>query len=248
MMRKGLLSSRRIFTASELAILSHATGAWRRPHPNASAIALTSSSLRIQSLLQLSRLASSDGAPWASQSRNAPPPGSQGQPPLLEDRQCHCAHAALCRSRGCALLEQPRLELIGVGVGGDGAVEQVTLYGESDHIGCRVPFATLPAAFRGFEGAEQLTTDVARAGQCVQKPLRATILTSKPKPGRSGRWYPRSRAATSKATVATSSNRTPHQGSSLTVGSALTYPLQVSHTSTLRVVSPSSGARYPRFS
>src|SRR6266852_1959509 len=165
-----------------------------------------------------------------------------GQAPLLEDRQRHRAHAALRRSGGRALREQPCLELVRLRVGGDGAVEQIALDGEADHVWRRVPLATLAPAFGGFEGPEQLAADVARAIQCAHNRLpRPMIFTSTPNPGRSGRWYPRSRAATSRATVSTSSNTTPHQGSSCTVGSAFTYPLQLSHTSTLRAVSPSSG-------
>src|SRR2546422_2315490 len=197
MTRWGRWSPGRPFPASDLGSLSHPAGAWRPPHAVASTIALTTRRLRIGSLP--SSLATrvvrrrALGQPIPKRS------GVQGQAPLLEDRQCHRAHAALRRSRGRALVEQPRLELIRVWVGGDGAVEQIALDREPDRIGRRVPLATLPPAFRGFEGSEQLAADVARAGQCVQKRLlRATMLTSKAKPGRSGRWDLRSRAATSK--------------------------------------------------
>src|SRR6266545_2197925 len=93
-------------------------------------------------------------------------PGAQRQAPLLEDRQCHRAHAALRRSRGPALLEQPRLELIRVWICGDGAVEQIALDGEPDHIGRRIALATLPPAFRSFESGEQLTADLGRSWRC----------------------------------------------------------------------------------
>src|SRR6266851_1611271 len=247
MMRYGLWSSRRTFTASELAILSHATGALRPPHPVASTITLTNSRLRIRSLpSSLTRVVRRRALGQPIPKRRPPSPRAQGQAPLFEDRQCHRAHAALRRSRGRALLEQPRLELIRVWVGSDGAIEQIALDREADRIGRRVALATLPPAFRGFEGREQLAAQLRWSWGWHNH--NSTTLTSNAKPGRSGRWYPRSRAATSRATVTTSSSSTPHQGSSLTVGSAFTYPLHVSHTSTLRVVSPSSGARYPKFS
>src|SRR5207244_12249408 len=95
-------------------------------------------------------------------------PGGQRQAPLLENRQRHRTHAALCGSRGRALLEQPRLERIRVWVGGDGAVEQIALDSEPDGIGRRVPLATLPPAFRGFEGSEQLAADGRRSWRLVE--------------------------------------------------------------------------------
>src|SRR5712692_9513898 len=166
MMRYGLWSSRRTFTASELAILSHATGALRPPHPVASTIALTNSRLRIVSLP--SSLATRVIRRRALGQPIPKRPGTQGQAPLFEDRQCHRAHAAFRRSRGRALLEQPRLELIRVWVGGDGAVEQIALDREADRIGRRVALATLPPAFRGLEGGEQLAADGGRSWRLVE--------------------------------------------------------------------------------
>src|SRR5947208_15355275 len=95
-------------------------------------------------------------------------PCTQGQAPLLEDRQCHRAHAALRRSRGRALREQPRFELIRIRVGGDGAVEQSALYRKPDRIGRRVALATLPPAFRCLDGREQLATNLSRAWRLVE--------------------------------------------------------------------------------
>src|SRR5216683_1189062 len=169
MMRYGLWSSRRTFTASELAILSHATGALRPPHPVASTITLTNSRLRIRSLpSSLTRVVRRRALGQPIPKRRPPSPRAQGQAPLFEDRQCHRAHAAFRRSRGRALLEQPRLELIRVWVGGDGAVEQIALDREADRIGRRVALTTLPPAFRGFEGGEQLAADGGRSWRLVE--------------------------------------------------------------------------------
>src|SRR5882762_10692019 len=158
MTRYGLWSSRRSFTASELAILSHATGALRPPHPVARTSALTSSRLRIKD--SPSGFATRVIRRRALRQPIPKRPGAQRQTPLLEDRQCHRAHAALRRSRGRALLEQPPLELIRVWVGGNGAVEQIAFDGEPDHIGRRVPLATLSPAFRCFDRREQLAADI----------------------------------------------------------------------------------------
>src|SRR6267142_5549624 len=194
MTRYGLWSSRRSFTASELAILSHATGALRPPHPVARTSALTSSRLRIED--SPSGFATRVIRRRALRQPVPKRPGAQRQAPLLEDRQCHRAHATLRRSRGRALLEQPRLERFRLRVGGDGAVEQIALYGEPDRIGRRVPLAPLPPAFRCFECGQQLAADGGRPCRLRhdlhQLPPTSTTFTSRPNPGRSGRWWPRS--------------------------------------------------------
>src|SRR2546423_1462773 len=56
-----------------------------------------------------------------------------GQAPLLEDRQGHGPHAALASTGVQALLVQPRLEFVGLGVGGDGSLEQDRPWGERAH-------------------------------------------------------------------------------------------------------------------
>src|SRR2546430_11418953 len=50
-----------------------------------------------------------------------------GQAPLFEDRQGHGAYAAFAATGGQALLVQPGLEFVRLGVGGDGPLEQVPL-------------------------------------------------------------------------------------------------------------------------
>src|SRR2546425_3600270 len=164
----GLLSSRRIFPASELAILPPATGAWRPPPPVARTSALTSSSLRIKgspsgfATCVIRRRALGQPLPKPRT------PRIQRQAPFFEDRQRHRAHPALRGSRGRALLEQPRLEVLRIWVGGDRAVEQIALYGEPDRIGRRVPLATLPPAFRCFECGQQLAAHFRRSWRLVE--------------------------------------------------------------------------------
>src|SRR2546422_10116829 len=85
------------------------------------------------------------------------------QAPLLEDRERHGPHPALAPTGGQALLVQPRLELVGLGVGGDRALEQVPLDRQADCIGGRVALAPPPSPLRSVEGGEQLTADLARA-------------------------------------------------------------------------------------
>src|SRR5574341_879396 len=157
MMRSGLWSSRRTFTASELASRSHATGAVRPPHPVASTIALKSSRLRIRSLP--SSLASRVIRRRALDQPVPERPVTLCQAPLIEDRQGHRPHAALRGSRSRALLEQPPLECTRLRVGGDGALEQIALDREPDRIGRRVALAALAAAFRGLNGREELPAD-----------------------------------------------------------------------------------------
>src|SRR5712691_6772350 len=85
------------------------------------------------------------------------------QAPLLEDRQRHGPHPALAAAGGQALLVQPRFECVGLGVGGDRALEQVPLDRQADRVGGRVPLAAPASSFRCVEGGEQLTADLARA-------------------------------------------------------------------------------------
>src|SRR6266702_2175369 len=204
-----------------------------------------------------------------------------GQAPLLEDRQRHGPHPALAAAGGQALLVQPRFECVGLGVGGDRALEQVPLDRQADRVGGRVPLAPPPSPLRSVQRREQLATDLAGAGRRVavhaprpgegcggwgrlgevgagcsvtastilhnlhQPPTgpRSAMLDSSAYPGRGGLWYPRSSAATSSGTVVKSSSRIAHGASGRTVVTPFRYPLQVWHTSILRVCSPASGVR-----
>src|SRR5436190_14212549 len=85
------------------------------------------------------------------------------QAPLLEDRQRHGPHPALAAAGGQALLVQPRFECVGLGVGGDRALEQVPLDRQADCVGGRVPLAPPPSPLRSVQRREQLTADLARA-------------------------------------------------------------------------------------
>src|SRR6266550_1198899 len=62
-----------------------------------------------------------------------------------------------------ALLVQPRLELLGLGVGGDRALEQVPLDRQADCIGGRVALAPPASPLRSVEGGEELAADDGRA-------------------------------------------------------------------------------------
>src|SRR6266576_6032121 len=85
------------------------------------------------------------------------------QAPLLEDRERHRPHAPFAPTGGQALLVQPRLELVGLGVGGDRSLEQVPLDRQADRVGGRVPLAPPASSFRSVQRREQLTADLARA-------------------------------------------------------------------------------------
>src|SRR2546425_5806739 len=87
------------------------------------------------------------------------------QAPLLEDRQRHGPHPALAAAGGQALLVQPRLELVGLGVGGDRALQQVPLDRQADRVGGRVALAPPPSPLRSVQRREQLATDLAGAGR-----------------------------------------------------------------------------------
>src|SRR5438552_3135621 len=172
-----------------------------------------------------------------------------GQAPLLEDRQGHGPHAAFASTGVQALLVQPRLEFVGLGVGGDGSLEQVPLDRQADRVGGRIPLAPPSSPLRCVEGGEQLGADVARARvhhglhQPPRPPPTSTTFASSAYPGRGGLWYPRSSAATSSGTVVKSSSRIAHGARVRTVVTPFTYPLQVWQTSILRVCSPASGVR-----
>src|SRR6266404_1808642 len=126
------------------------------------------------------------------------------QAPLFEDRQRHGPYPALAAAGGQALLVQPRFECVGLGVGGDGPLEQVPLHRQADRIGGRVALAAPPSPLRCVEGGEEFPADLARAGRrvAVHAPppflrgpntspssvrRRAAIRASKAYPGRSGR-------------------------------------------------------------
>src|SRR2546429_471216 len=89
------------------------------------------------------------------------------QAPLLEDRQRHGPHPALAAAGGQALLVQPRFECVGLGVGGDRALQQVPLDRQADRVGGRVPLAPPPSPLRSVQRREQLATDLAGAGRRV---------------------------------------------------------------------------------
>src|SRR3989441_3781993 len=181
-----------------------------------------------------------------------------GQLPFLEDRQRHRAHAALAGTGGEALLLQPGLELVRLRVGRDCALQQVELDRQPDGVRSGVALAALAPPLRRVEGGEQLATDLARAGRRPAhasrppprpgvKPSRlrrrSVIRTSSACPGRSGRWDPPSRAATSGWTVIRSSSRIAQGAAARTVVTPFRYPLHVLQTSIFRSCSPSSGAR-----
>src|SRR6266700_6169755 len=85
------------------------------------------------------------------------------QAPLFEDRQRHGPHPALAAAGGQALLVQPPLELVGLGVGGDRSLEQVPLDRQADCVGRRVALAPPASSLRCVEGGEELTADDGRA-------------------------------------------------------------------------------------
>src|SRR6266487_6354308 len=74
-----------------------------------------------------------------------------GQAPLLEDRQRHRPHAAFAPAGGETLLLQPGFELVRLGVGGDGPLEQLSLDREPDCVGGRIPLAAPPPPLRSVE-------------------------------------------------------------------------------------------------
>src|SRR5690242_14328971 len=86
-----------------------------------------------------------------------------GQAPLFEDRQRHRAHAAVTRAGGQALLVQPLLEPVGVGVGSDGPLEQLALDRQADGVRRRVASAAPALPLRRLERGEQLAADFAGA-------------------------------------------------------------------------------------
>src|SRR5437879_7269744 len=85
------------------------------------------------------------------------------QAPLLEDRERHRPHPALAATGGQALLVQPRLELLGLGVGGDRALEQVPLDRQADRIGGRVALPPPHSPLQSVQAGEELAPPDARA-------------------------------------------------------------------------------------
>src|SRR5207244_1970623 len=85
------------------------------------------------------------------------------QAPLLEDRERHRPHAPFAPTGGQALLVQPRLELLGLGVGGDRSLEQVPLDRQADCIGGRVAIAPPPSPLRSVEGSAALAAEAGRS-------------------------------------------------------------------------------------
>src|SRR6266699_329283 len=109
------------------------------------------------------------------------------QAPLLEDRQRHGPHPALAATGGQALLVQPRLELVRLGVGGDRSLEQVPLDRQADCIGGRVALAPPPSPLRSVEGGEQLGAHDRRP-RVHASPLRRSVEDGG---GAGGWWRPR---------------------------------------------------------
>src|SRR2546427_63440 len=110
-----------------------------------------------------------------------------GQAPLLEDRQGHGPHAAFASTGRQALLVKPRLEFVGLGVGGDGSLEQVPLDRQADRVGCRVAPTAAPSALRRVDGGEQLGAHDSWA-RVHASPLRRSVEDGG---GAGGWWRPR---------------------------------------------------------
>src|SRR5439155_27364450 len=108
---------------------------------------------------------------------------------LLEDRQRHGSHSPFAPTGGQALLVQPRLEFVGLGVGGDGSFEQVSLDRQADRVRGRVALAPPPPPLRGVERGEELTADLARA-RGHASPLRRSVEDG----GGAGGWWRRDRS------------------------------------------------------
>src|SRR5207302_1317546 len=134
--------------------------------------------------------------------------GFLSQPPFLEDRQRHRAHATLAGAGREALLLQPRFELVRLRVGRDGPLQQVEFDRQSDRVGRRVALAALASPLRRLERREQLAAHRGRARGGYRRhdlhilhrpPPSSTTVASNAYPGRSGRRYPRSRATTRQA-------------------------------------------------
>src|SRR2546430_101280 len=178
--------------------------------------------------------------------------GFVSQPPFLEDRQRHRAHATLAGAGREALLLQPRFELVRLRVGRDRPLQQVEFDRQSDRVGRGVALAALAPPLRRLECREQLAAHLGGAGPRAgghpgppnrHPPPPSRIRASHAHPHRSGPPYPPSTAATSKWTVIRSSIRIDHAALGRTVVTPFRYPLHVWQTSTRRVCSPSSGAR-----
>src|SRR5256884_6558661 len=90
--------------------------------------------------------------------------GFLSQPPFLEDRQRHRAHATLAGAGREALLLQPRFELVRLRVGRDGPLQQVEFDRQSDRVGRGVALAALAPPLRRLECREQLAAHLGGAG------------------------------------------------------------------------------------
>src|SRR6266702_488702 len=106
------------------------------------------------------------------------------QAPLLEDRQRHGPHPALAAAGGQALLVQPRLELVGLGVGGDRSLEQVPLDRQADCIGGRVALAPPASPLRSVQRRQQLGAHDRRP-RVHASPLRRSVEDG----GGAGGWW-----------------------------------------------------------
>src|SRR2546429_2579287 len=90
--------------------------------------------------------------------------GFVSQPPFLEDRQRHRAHATLAGAGREALLLQPRFELVRLRVGRDRPLQQVEFDRQSDRVGRGVALAALAPPLRRLECREQLAAHLGGAG------------------------------------------------------------------------------------
>src|SRR2546430_8367721 len=96
-----------------------------------------------------------------------------------------------------ALLVEPGLEILRLGVGADGPLEQVSFDRQPDRVGRGVAFAPPPSPLRRLEGRQELAADVARARRAVghlnhpsklhRPPPTSTTSARSAYPGRSGR-------------------------------------------------------------
>src|SRR2546426_7650450 len=76
--------------------------------------------------------------------------------PFLEDRQRHRPDAALGPAGAEALLVQPGLEVVRIGIGGDRSLEQLALDRQADRVGGRVALAAAPAPLGCVERRQEL--------------------------------------------------------------------------------------------
>src|SRR5205809_4398649 len=176
------------------------------------------------------------------------------EPPLLEDHQRDRPETAAARADRVALAAQPPLELFGLRVRDDRALQQLPLHRQADSVRRGVALAAGPAALGSRERREQLAADLGRPrphrppfpgrGRVPKSPRAAARTPTRSlNATRSGRRYPRSIAARSRCTVRRSSRKTSAGAAACTTATALRQPLQLSQTSTFQPPSRSSAVR-----